>query len=106
MNSYFLCDPMALIPSVETSAKSPFLVLVEVPSQNPPDSFLPQIRLSALMALRHRFGDGYYQDAVRQINEQPGRLMRTEERTDIKVETLGPEDCVELGWRLWFVDYV
>jgi hypothetical protein len=106
MNRYFLCDPMALTPSMESSARSPFLVLVEVPSQNPPDSFLPQIRLSALMALRHRFGDGYYQDAVRQINEQPGRLMRTEERTDIKEETLGPEDCVELGWRLWFVDYV
>jgi len=32
--------------------------------------------------------------------------MRTEERTDIKEETLGPEDCLELGWRLWFVDYV
>jgi hypothetical protein len=102
VSTYFLCDPMAVLPSPEGNMVSPWN-LVEVPS-NDPEIFLSAVRLTPLEALRIRLGDGFYTEAMRQVSGQPPRSLPAERQYHIREETLVDEHGTRNGLRYWFSD--
>jgi hypothetical protein len=103
VSTYFLCDPLAILPSPEGGLESPWKVLVEAPS-NDPDTFLTAVRLTSLEALRIRLGDGFYMEAMCQVSSQPPRAVPIERQNHIREETLVGEPGVWNGLRYWFTD--
>ena len=103
MSTYFLCDPLAVLPSPEGNITSPWKILVEVPS-NDPDTFLSAVLLTSLEALRIRLGDEFYLEAMRQASGQPPRSVPAERQHHIREETLIDEHGVWNGLRYWFTD--
>ena len=103
MSTYFLCDPLAVLPSSGGNTASPWKVLVEVPS-NDPDTFLSAVRLTSLEALRIRLGDEFYMEAMRQISGQPPRSVPVEIQHHIEKETLVDEHGIWNRLRYWFCD--
>jgi hypothetical protein len=103
VSTYFLCDPLAVLPSPEGNMESPWRVLVEVPS-NDPDISLSTIRLTSLEALRVRLGDEFYMEAMRQISAQPAHSVPVKRQNHITEDTLVEENGVWNGLRYWFTD--
>jgi hypothetical protein len=77
--------------------------LVEVPSDQP-DQFLPAVRLASLEALRARLGNGLYEEALRQLNIIPPRLLPVERQGDIEQEAVGQENGTWNDLRYWFTE--
>jgi hypothetical protein len=103
VSTYFLCDPLAILPSPEGNMASPWKVLVEVPS-NDPETFLSAVRLTSLEALRIRLGDEFYMEAVHRVSGQPPRSVPAERQYHIREETLVSEPGLWNGLRYWFTD--
>ena len=103
VSTYFLCDPLAVLPSPEGNMASPWKVLIEVPS-NDPDKFLSTVRLASLEALRIRLGDEFYMEAMRQVSGRPPRSVPVEKQRHIGEETLIDEHGTWNGLRYWFSD--
>jgi hypothetical protein len=103
VSTYFLCDPLAVLPSPEGNMGSPWKVLVEVPS-NDPDRFLSTVRLTSFEALRIRLGDGFYIEAMRQVSGQSPCSVPAEKQYHVGEETLNDEHGVWNGLRYWFSD--
>ena len=103
VSTYFLCDPLAVLPSNEGNTASPWKVLVEVPS-NDPDTFLSSVRLASLEALRIRLGDEFYIEAMRQVSGQPPLSVPAEKQYQIREETLIEEHGNWNGLRYRFSD--
>jgi hypothetical protein len=98
VSTYFLCDPLTVLPSPEGNMASPWKVIVEVPS-NGPDTLLSAVRLTSLEALRIRPGDGFYIEAMRQLSGQPPRSVPAERQYRITEETLVDEHGIWNGLR-------
>jgi len=103
VSSYFLCDPLTVVPSPEGNLESPWKALVEVPS-NDPETILSTAKLASLEALRTRLGDDFYMEAMRQVTGQPPRSVPTEGQYHIRQETLVDEHGVGNGLSYWFTD--
>jgi hypothetical protein len=103
VSTYFLCDPLAVLPSPEGNVESPWKVLIEVAS-NDPNTFLTAVRLTSLEALRVRLGDGFYVETMRKLTEQPPRSVPTDRQHHVRGDSLGDEHGVWNGLRYWFTD--
>jgi hypothetical protein len=103
VSTYFLCDPLAVLPSPVGDMASPWKVLVEVPS-NDPDTFLSSVRLTSLEALRIRLSDGSYMEAMRQVSGQSPHSVPVARQYHIIKETLIDEHGTWNGLRYWFSD--
>jgi hypothetical protein len=103
VSTYFLCDPLAVLPSPEGQVPSPWQVLIEIPSDQP-DRFMSTLQLVSLEALRQRLGDGFYLEARRLVLGQPPRLAPIERQDNIREEELGQEQGAWNTFRYWFTD--
>jgi hypothetical protein len=103
VSTYFLCNPLAVVPSPEGNVESPWKVLIEVPS-NDPDKFLAAARLASLEALKSRLGGGIYVQAMSEIAGPPARPVLVERQDHIREEHLGDEHGIWNTLRYWFTD--
>jgi hypothetical protein len=103
VSTYYLCDPLVILPSPDGNMTSSWKLLVEV-SSNDPDICLPAVRLSTLEALRLRLGDVLSMEAMRQISKRSARLVPAERLHDIREQTLVDEHGICGGFRYWFTD--
>ena len=103
MITYYLCDPLVILPSPEGNMTSSWKLLVEV-SSNDPDLFLPAVRLTTLEALRVRLGDVLSLEAMRQISKRWARLVPAERLYHIREQALVDEHGICGGFRYWFTD--
>lgn len=103
VSTYFLCDPLAVLPSPEGELPSPWQVLIEIPSDQP-DRFMSALQLVSLEALRQRLRDECRLEARRLLMGQPPHLVPIEEQDNIREDELGEDHGAWNTFRYWFTD--
>jgi hypothetical protein len=101
MNTYFLCDPLVLVPPPGSSA---LRILIEVPNFS--DMMRPNVILTALEAIREHLGNEIYTQCIEEMKKrppQPPPPFPVDQRSDVKA-TLPEEHWTAInGWRVWYV---
>jgi hypothetical protein len=101
MNTYFLCDPLMMLPPWGASA---LRILIEVPNFS--DIMKPNVTLTALEAIRDHLGNEAYAECIKRMKQkppQPPPPFPVDQRSDVKA-TLPPEHWTAInGWRVWYV---
>jgi hypothetical protein len=105
VSTYYLRDPLVILPSPKGNMASSWKLPIEVPL-NDPDIFLPAVRLTSLEALRVRLGGLPSIEAMRQISKRWARSVPAERLYHIREQTLLDEHGIYGGFRYWFTDRV
>jgi hypothetical protein len=97
METYFLCDPLSLLPGVDgRPGPAALKLLVEVPNYS--NVMEPLVKVTVLEAVQFKFGNDTYR---RCSNAGPIPIQK---RTDVR-EPLPREDWMARGGsRVWFVN--
>ena len=99
MNTYFLCDPLSMLPPAGPSALK---ILVEIPNYS--EVMKSNLTLTVLEAVRFKFSFDTYEECIKAMQNLPHPQFSIEQRSDVK-EDLPKEDSEAINrWRVWFIN--
>ena len=99
MNTYFLSDPLSMLPP---SGPSNLKILIEVPDYS--EAMKPNVKLTVLEAVRFKFSFDIYEECIKAMQNLPIPQFPIENRRDVK-EELPKEDWEAINrWWVWFIN--
>jgi len=85
MNTYFLCDPLSMLPPAGPSALK---ILIEVLDYS--KMMKSNVTLTVLEAVRFKFGLDTYQQCINALQRTPKPQFLIEQRSDVKEDLYFP----------------